>query len=191
VTTQPTVAGRLLPRNDTEADDHTPGAGGHYVTCTDTALGRDIAFATNGRIDKDGAVYRAAVGGSSGINLDTAAEAARFVGVSLVVPDPGSWDWSETSAWLLAQKGLIVQGWYSRLPAEDRPYQVGAEFGHAMFVSHRSLSSGVRVWDPLNKDTHRWGRWMRASSLRAFLENRDGRHPEFNYRLGYVPLQHL
>ena len=53
---QPLAFGRKLPLNDWEGDD------GHvsWVTCTATSAGRAVAWATNGRIDKDGTVYRAA-----------------------------------------------------------------------------------------------------------------------------------
>jgi hypothetical protein len=189
--TQPTAFGRKIPRNDFEGDDETPGAGGHFVTCTDSALSRMVAWATNGRIDKDGKVYRAAVGGSSGINLQTAAVAAQKVaGVTLFVPTPGEWDWGRVSSYLMAGNGLIAQGWYDRLPRALR-FQDNADFGHAMFFCYRSKASGVRNFDPLNPDTTRHGVWIPAANARAFLEDRDGSHPEFHYRLGFVPMQPL
>lgn len=193
MTAQPTAfGGRKLPLNDWENDDHTPGAGGHPVTCTDTSLGRVICWATNGRVCHDGSVYRAAIPyDPDGITLDQAAVAARKVaGVTLFIPEPGSWSWSKTSSFLMAGNALIVQGWYDRLPREYR-FQDGAAFGHAMAYVGRSRASGVRVYDPLNPDLKGHGKWMPAGNARAFLENRDGTHPELHYRLAFVPLQHL
>lgn len=181
---QPLAFGRKLPFNDWEGDDYTPGAGGKYVTCQDTAAGRMVAWATNGRIDKDGRVYRATLAprDSNGITLDQVALSVRKVtGLRLIQPQ--GWNWSDVNAHLMTGKGLIIDGIYDSLPRAYR-YQASGDFGHAMWASHRSLASGIRTWDPLNPDTTRWGRWIPASVIRAFIESMD-------YYVAYIPLQPL
>src|SRR4029077_6393416 len=78
---QPTYRGRKLPPNDWEGDDFTPGAGGKYVTCMDTATGRMIYYATNGRVDHDGRFYRRFVvpPDSNGINFQQADDMVKRV----------------------------------------------------------------------------------------------------------------
>lgn len=187
---QPYVKGRKLPRNDWEGDDFTPGAGGHYVTCTDTASGRMVAYATNGRVDKDGRVYRAAVRppDPNGVTLPQADAAIhRVCGRDLVIPH---WHWANLLAHLREYKGAVVQGWYAEIPRAYR-YQAGADFGHAMFVSHYSSTSGMRVWDPLNPDTTAYGRWIPAPAIRRFMEELSQREGYAGLFVGYVPLEHL
>lgn len=180
----PTVNGRKLPLNDWEGDDFVPGAGTHFVTCMDTAAGRAVAFATNGRKDFDGKVYRRAVKppDHDGINMTQAAQAVHDVaGVQLV--QPHGWDRAHVQAWLRAGKGLIIIGRYDTLPRAYRHQATGA-FNHAMFVSHISASGNARLYDPLNPDTHAYGRIVPASILWPFLDS-------LGYGVGYVPLQPL
>lgn len=185
--------GRKLPHQDWEGDDFTPGAGGAWVTCTDTSLGRMIAYATNGRIDKDGRVYRAAVRprDPDGITLTQAKQAAKTVaGVDLIIP--AAWNWYECLHHLREKKGLIVQGWYSEIPRQYR-FQNRADFAHAMWISHYSPTAGFRVWDALDPNTSHHGSWVPARPLRNFMEelaSRQGRTAEQLF-CGYVPLQHL
>jgi hypothetical protein len=186
---QPTILGRKLPRNDWEGDDSTPGAGGHYVTCQDTATGRMVAYATNGRVDKDGKVYRDAVPyDPDGVTLQQMKHAVLEV-AHLPLVTPTTWRWKQVLSHLRAKKGLIVDGWYSEIP---RPYQLGSDFGHAMWISHYSPTSGMRVWDPLNPDIYAYGRWMPATYIEAFLEEGARRWGTGGvFFVGYVPLQPL
>ena len=182
--------GRKLPSQDWEGDDFTPGAGGKFVTCTDTSLGRDVSYATNGRIDKDGRIYRAAVfpHDQNGIDLTQAKQAAKVVAnINLVLP---FWDWTDVLAHLKAKGGLIVQGWYSEIPRQYR-YQLSSDFGHAMWVSHYSSTSGMRIWDPLDQNLTHHGQWVPAPYLRNFLEEFKRRLGTRNLLVGYVPLQGL
>lgn len=163
----PRLNGRLLPRNDWEGDDFTPGAGGKYVTCVDTAAGRMVAFATNGRVNHDGTVYRKAIvpADPNGITLDQVATAVhRLTGLTLVRP---KWTIAQVEAHLRAGRGLVFIGQYAYIPRPYR-YQAAADFLHAMFATHLSRS-GVRVWDPLNPDIHRWGRWVPWSIIRSYI----------------------
>lgn len=183
---QPTAFGRRLPRNDWEGDDFTPGAGGHFVTCQDTAVGRAVAWATNGRVDRDGRVYRAAVrpADPDGITLAQAAAAVRQVThdrLTLVIPD---WTHRHVATHLRYGRGLVVNGYYGALPRAYR-HQARADFNHAMWVSHQSRATGnVRLWDPLNPDTTAYGRWVPAQVIWDFLES-------LGYTCAYVPLQPL
>jgi hypothetical protein len=180
--------GRKLPHQDWEGDDFTPGAGGHYVTCTDTSLGRDIAYATNGRVDKDGRVYRAALvpHDPNGISLPQAKQAAKTVaGVNLILPV--GWHWAEVMAHLRAKKGLIIQGWYAEIPRMYR-YQLSSDFGHAMFVSHYSPTSGMRVWDALDPNLTHHGQWVPAIYVRNFLEALQHRFGASSLLVAYAPL---
>lgn len=182
--TQPLAFGRKLPLNDWEGDDAVPGAGGAYVSCVDTSCGRAVAWATNGRIDKDGKLYRAAVPGHdpNGITLEQAKVAVGAVAhLPLIIPQ--GWVWGNVSSWLMSGKGLVVIGPYSVIPRAYR-YQLAAGFDHAMWFSHRSLTSGVREWDPLNPDIHAYGRWLPPAVVRAFFEAGGA-------TVAYVPLQKL
>jgi len=180
---QPTIKGRKLPLNDWEGDDRTPGAGGHYVTCTDTAAGRMVAYVTNGRIVKDGKVYRAALPhpDADGITLAQAALAIYVVsGLTLYIP--AGWDSAHVKTHLRAGRGLIVQGAYAAIPRQYR-YQANAGFNHAMWVSHISGTS-VRVWDPLNPRIHEYGATMPLTVLLDFLAT-------LHNSVAYVPLEAL
>ena len=180
----PTVMGRKLPRNDSELDDHVPGGG--IVTCRDTSLGRDIAFATNGRIDEDGSVYRASLhptptGGTS--IAQSAQEALAVAHLTLVVPH--GWQRKNVKTHLRYARGLIVDGWYDALAPEDRMQQGSDHFTHSMFISHISQATfNWRVWDPLDKNLNGYGRWIPEASMWAFIES-------LNFQVSYVPLQSL
>lgn len=183
---QPTVKGRKLPRNDFEGDDRTPGAGGRWVTCRDTSTGRAVAYATNGRIDRDGRVYRAALAhpDPDGITLAQAAEAVRKVaGLRLIVPK--DWDKALVQAHLRAARGLVVDGWYDALPPEWRKQAGDAHFTHSVFTSHESLATGNwRVWDALDHDLAGYGRWIPGPVMWEFVAS-------LGYQVSYVPLQPL
>lgn len=178
--TQPTVQGRKLPRNDWEGDDFTPGAGGQYVTCQDTASGRMLAYATNGRIDLDGKVIRAAIlpKDSNGVSLEQVAGAIR----RLTKPDRNLERHNMTlgaqRTWLRNFRGLVVDGYYGAIPRAFR-YQAGADFFHAVFISHYSPTvlygkGGYRVWDPLNPDTTGYGRWYPRDAIEPFMQSLEG-----------------
>ena len=180
------LAGRKLPHGDWEGDSFTPG--GRFVTCTDCSLGRDVAYATNGGIVKDGRVYRANVHPHdvNGINLGQAAQACKIVtGLTLVRPQ--HWQWADLLAHLRARRGAIVQGWYDAIPRTYR-FQAGADFGHAVFVSHYSPTSGMRVWDALDANTTHHGQWIPAKWIRAFAEELAHREGTSALFVGYVPL---
>jgi hypothetical protein len=181
---------RELPDQDFEGDDFTPGAGGKWVTCTDTALGRMIAYATNGRINKDGRIYRASIPGNpGGITLLQAQTAAqRVAGVSLVRP---MWHWADVLKWLTACNGLVVQGWYGDIPRAYRYQKDPSAFGHAMFISHFSPSSGMRVWDPLDANATHHGQWIPAQYIKTYMEHLQSDQGSPVLFCGYVALQHL
>ncbi len=186
----PLLDGRKLPANDFEGDDFTPGAGGAFVTCQDTASGRMVAYATNGRVDVDGKTYRANLGvpDSNGISFQQVAVAVhRVAGKTLVIPGAtpgvGRFGRAAVVAWLTARKGLVVDGYYGSI---DRAYrsQAGADFNHAIWFSHISPTSGARMWDPLNPDIHGYGRWVPVAVLLAFAASLD-------YLVAYVELEPL
>lgn len=184
---QPHAFDRKLPRNDWEGDDFTPGAGGKFVTCVDTAVGRAVAWATNGRIDKDGKVYRRALipPDPDFSNLEQHVQSVRAVaGLDLIIPQ--GWEWAKCTGRLSAGKGLVVIGRYDSLPREYR-YQKNGDFLHAMWCAYRSAVSGIRTWDALNPDTTGYGRWYPPAIIRAFIESAPG---EFSM-VAYVPLQPL
>ena len=163
--TQPKAFGRLLPANDFEGDD------GHdsWVTCTATSAGRAVAWATNGRIVKDGSVFRDASPGAAPDGGQTLQQVA--VGVANI-------------AHLKVGGGVILAGRYDSLDRAYR-YQKFGNFGHRIWCSHYSPTSGVRTWDPLNPDIHAWGRWIPLSVIKGFALS-------FGYvDAGYVPLQKL
>ncbi len=185
--TQPLAFGRKLPRNDWEGDDFTPGAGGRFVTCVDTAVGRAVAWATNGRIERDGKVYRRALippdPGFSDLRQHVQSVQA-VAGLTLVIPQ--RWVWVDCTTHLSAGKGLVLIGRYDALPRAYR-FQARGDFYHAMWASHRSAASGIRVWDPLNPDTTAHGRWIPPAIIRAFIDSAPGLYAE----VAYVPLQPL
>lgn len=185
------LAGRRLPHGDFEGDDATPGAHGHWVTCTDSSVGRMLAYATNGRIDLDGKTIRAAVRppDPDGITLRQAKQAVeRLTDTTLVIPP--DWQWADVIAHLRARKSLVVQGWYSKIPRAYR-FQASSDFAHALWVSHYSATSGLRVWDALDANTKRHGQWVPASAIRAFMEELSRIEHTRSLYCGYIPLQHL
>lgn len=187
----PKYRGRLLPRNDWEGDDFAPYRVVPYVTCCDTACGRAVSWATNGRIDQDGKVYRRAVNppDPNGITLDQAAQAVASV-AHLPLLRPIDWGEREVKFWLRTKAaGLVIQGIYAEIPRQYR-FQAGGDFGHSMFVSHLSWDGkSMRLYDPLNPATHEYGKHVPSEILWPFLKSlayRDGA-----YRVAYVPLQPL
>jgi hypothetical protein len=182
--------GRKLPHGDWEGDDFTPGAGGKYVTCTDSALGRDIYWATNGRADIDGRQVRKAVQppDPDGLNLMQVKQAAKSLGYTFVTPL--TWQWADVLAHLKAQKGLVMQLWYGKIPRQYR-FQASAEFGHATWASHFSATSGIRNWDPLDANEAHHGSWVPAIYIRAAVEEWARRVGSNHLLVGYVPLQPL
>jgi hypothetical protein len=182
--------GRRLPHQDFEGDDYIPGSGGAWVSCTDSATGRDLAYASNGRVNLDGKVIRSAVHphDPNGISLPQAKRAIEtLTHTTLVIP--GDWRWEEVLAHLKARKGLVVQLWYSKIPRAYR-FQAEADFGHAEFISHYS-ASGMRTWDPLDPNTTHHGQWVPASAIRASMEELARREGTRFLYCGYVPLQPL
>jgi hypothetical protein len=185
------LVGRKLPHQDWEGDDFTPGAGGRYVTCTDSSVGRDLCYASNGRLDFDGRQIRAAVRppDPDGITLKQAKAAVeRLTNTTLIIP--GDWQWDEVRAHLRARKGAVVQLWYDQIPREDR-FQKVANFGHAVFISHDSRTSGMRVWDALDPNTKHHGSWVSAYDIRKGMEKLAERQGVSSLYIGYVPLQPL
>lgn len=184
MTIAPTVNGRKLPPNDTEDDDHTPGANGHYVTCVDTSVGRMVSFATNGTINKDGKTYRSSLPqpDSGGISLKQAAiETLRVAGLRLIIP---TWGVREVTAQLVQCKGLVAIINYASLPRSDR-YQDADNFLHCLFISHMDTAgTAMRVWDPLNPELVGWGRWIPNSIMMPALFRE-------KYMVAYVPLEPL
>lgn len=165
--------GRLYPRNDWEGDDFTPGAGGSFVTCQDTAAGRDLAWATNGKVDIDGKAIRARIpgGDSGGVSLAQVADAIKTI--SGRVLHHGNMKLADINGALLNGHGFVVDGHYGALA---RPYrhQAGADFNHAIFIAVLSLASGYRVYDPLNPDIHAFGRWIPRKEMTGFITSLGG-----------------
>ena len=185
--------GRKLPHQDWEGDDYTPGAGGKWVTCTDSSVGRDLCYATNGRVDLDGRQIRAAVipPDPDGITLVQAKQAVeRLTDTTLIVPR--DWDWFECLAHLRAKKGLVVQGWYAEIPREYR-FQLRCDFAHALFISHYSPTAGMRAWDALDANKTHHGSWVPATYIRRSMETLARREGVSVGALfcGFVPLQRL
>lgn len=179
--TTPNWHGRKLPLNDWEGDDFTPGAGGSYVTCMDTSAGRMVAWATNGRITMDGKQYRAAIKppDPNGINFNQAAQAVKSLTGRILVHYSG---WSHPQAWLAAGNGLIITGNYATLPRNWR-WQSNADFMHAMFVAYVSGPQSC-LYDPLDPQTHNYGRIVPTSILWPFLASS-------GWTAGYVQIEHL
>ena len=184
------IAGRKAPAQDYEGDDFTPGAGGKPVTCTDTAAGRAVAWATNGRRNPDGRDIRAAIHphDSDGTTLEQVAQGVHsLTGLDLVIPF--GWPWTKVQSHLTAKLGLIVLVWYAAIPSDYR-FQAFGGFGHALWISHYSPTSGERVWDGLDRNQTHHGQWTPASAIKAGMEEwarRDGH----GFRCAYVQLQKL
>jgi hypothetical protein len=185
------LAGRKLPHGDFEGDDWASGA--NWKTCTDSATGRMLAYATNGRVNLDGKQIRASVHphDSDGITLPQAKQAVETL-TSMTLVIPPHWQWSELLAHLKARKGAVVQLWYSGI---SRPYrfQARADFGHAVFISHYSPTAGssMRVWDALDANTTHHGQWVPARDIRAAMEELSRRNGTTALYVGFVPLQPL
>ena len=181
----PTQARRKRPLTDWEGDDHVPGSGGRYVSCVDTATGRALAWATNGRITYDGQRIRAAVRPPdvNGITFEQADQAIHSLcGRHLVrMTDPTK---AKVNAWLRAGKGLVVAGKYADIPRAYR-FQYGADFNHAIFLSRTNASGTiVREYDPLDPRVHQYGTLVPLSVLWPFIAS-------LGYYVAYVPLEHL
>ena len=179
---RPKAFGRWLPLNDWEGDDH----GASWLTCTATSAGRAVAWATNGRIDKDGTVYRAAsptISPGGGQTLQQVAVGVANVAHLQLMAGIG-WDWSDVMAHLKVGGGVILAGQYDSLPRAYR-YQALGDFAHRIWCSHYSPTSGIRTWDPLNPDIHAWGRWLPVAVVKAFALSLG------HVYAGYVPLQRL
>jgi GNAT superfamily N-acetyltransferase len=185
------LAGRRLPHQDWEGDDFTPGAGGAFVTCTDTAAGRALAYASNGRQVLDGRTIRAAVHphDPDGINLPQAKRAIEALTTTTIIL-PQTWHWAELLAHLRARKAAIIQLWYASIPRTYRE-QASASFGHAVWVSHDSVTSGCRTWDALDANETHHGQWIPARYIRAAAEEWSRRNGATHLYVGYIPLQHL
>ena len=191
------IGGRKAPHGDWEGDDRTPGAGGKWVTCTDSSTGRALSWASNGRLEYDGRAIRAAVHphDTGGINLRQAKQAVEsLTNTTLVIPE--HWSWTEVSIHLRHRPyvGLVAQLWYAEIPRKYR-LQLAADFGHAVFMTHYSATSNrsVRVWDALDANEDRHGSWVPVTYIRAAMEElarREGVGPNRLF-CGYIPLQHL
>lgn len=177
----PTVRGRSLPLNDWEGDDPLPV---RNRTCMDTAAGRMLAFATNGAVTLDGKQIRAAVQHDvDGITMTQASQAIHNLTGRTIVQHRG-WSTAEIKTHLRYARGLIVVGLYSAVPRAYR-HQAGADFAHAMWVSHTSSATGnARLWDPLNPDIHAYGRWVPSKVVLDFLDS-------LGNQCGYITLEAL
>jgi len=185
------IAGRKAPAQDWEGDDFTPNAGGKWVTCTDTAAGRALAYSSNGRKVLDGKTIRAAVHphDAGGLDLPQAKRAIESL-TSTTIILPQHWQWADLRNHLRQRKGAIIQGWYGSIPRMYR-FQAKADFGHAIWVSHDSLTSGCRVWDGLDANESHHGQWVPAKYIRLFAETWGLHNGTDNLLVGYIPLQPL
>lgn len=171
MTVRPSFRGRLYPRADWEGDDFTPGAGGAFVSCQDTACGRLLAWATNGKVDLDGKVIRARIADSGGVTLTQVADAVKaLTGRKL---NHGNKTLAQIDALLLNGHGLVVDGAYGQIERAYR-FQANADFNHAIFIPVLSAASGYRVYDPLNPDTHAYGRWIPRKAMTGFITSLGG-----------------
>jgi hypothetical protein len=151
----------------------------------DTAAGRALAWATNGRKDIDGRKIRAALSPADrdGINIVQVRQAVKTLSKQVIIikRDPGLVLVKEM---LTKGAGLIIWGQYNSIPRSYR-HQAGGDFAHAMFATHRSSSlRSVRVWDPLNPNLEGHGRWIPEKYIYNFMN-------DYNYDFGYIPLQPL
>jgi hypothetical protein len=181
-----TLNGRTLPKNDWEGDDFTPNAGGHYVTCMDTATGRAMAWSTNGRVDVDGRVVRKNVipPDANGVGWAEMEKAVPRINSHLELDHKSGWNRTSVGVWLKGQKGLIVIGRYSSIPRMYR-HQSAASFTHAMFVTHfNQAGTLMRLYDPLDPRLDLRGRSVPTSILWPFLD-------DLGWQAGWVPLHHL
>ena len=180
--TQPLAFGRKLPLNDWEGDD------GHdsWITCSATSAGRAVAWSTNGRLVKDGTVYRNASPGAAPDGGQTlqqvAVGVANIAHLKLIIPV--GWQWADVMAHLKVGGGVILAGRYDSMDRAYR-YQLAGNFGHRIFCTHYSPTSGIRTYDPLNPDIHSWGRWLPLAVVKGFALSLG------HVDAGYVPLQSL
>jgi hypothetical protein len=184
MTTPTAYGGRKLPLQDFEGDDFTPGAGGHYVTCMDTAVGRMLSWATNGRNDPDGRRIRAAVKppDPNGITFAQADQAISTLGPFHLIQMPGATR-AKVNAHLRAGRGLVIAGNYWTIPRAYR-FQANASFRHAIFVNGINSVGNAREYDPLDPRTHGYGAVVPMSVLWPFVAS-------LNYQVAYIPLEHL
>jgi hypothetical protein len=177
--TQPTAFRRKLPLNDWEGDDPVAP----FKTCMDTSAAHAVSWATNGRMVRDGNVYRHSVHphDPDGINLIQAAQEIHNVaGLGLVIKRHPPLAWVQMH--LRDGRGLIIIGMYYTIPREYRE-QDGADFAHALWVSHIGSTGQVRLWDALNR-RRSYGRWVPARVVWDFMAS-------LGNDCGYVPLQPL
>jgi len=171
---QPTLNGRLLPPNDWEGDDATPGAHGAYVTCQDTAAGRMLYYATNGEVDLDGQAIRSRIvpKDPSGVSLRQVSSAIISLTRPARVLQSGNRSVAEIRNWLAAGLGLVIDGYYGAIPLQWRQ-QRRADFGHALWFAVYEAPN-YRVWDPLNKDQNGYGQWIPATAVEPFIRSFSG-----------------
>lgn len=172
--TQPTLDGRLLPPNDWEGDDATPGAHGAYVTCQDTAAGRMLYYATNGDVDLDGQAIRAAIRpkDSDGVSLGQVSVAIQTLTDPVRVLRWSTQTLADMRQWLRARLGLVVDGYYGAIPRAWRQ-QARADFAHALWLSDfDGITYGV--WDPLNHDLAGYGKRVPAYAIEPFMRSLSG-----------------
>jgi hypothetical protein len=182
--TQPTWHGRLLPPNDWEGDDFTPGAHGAYVTCQDTSAGRMTYYATNGDVDLDGQAIRARISprDSDGVSLGQVSTAIQEITDGRAVLRWASQPLDDIRNWLSAGLGLVVDGYYGAIPRAWR-HQNRADFGHAIFIPYFEPPT-FRVYDPLNRDLAGFGEDIPASAIEPFIRS-------FSGLVGWIPLEPL
>jgi hypothetical protein len=171
---QPKFNGRLLPPNDWEGDDFTPGAGGAYVTCQDTAAGRMLYYATNGDVDLDGKDIRAAIRptDSDGVSFGQVSVAIQSLTSPVKILQWSTLTIPDIRNRLTAGLGLCVDGYYGAIPPEWRE-QRGGDFNHAIWVACY-VAPNYRVWDPLNKDLAGYGKWIPATAIEPFMRSLSG-----------------
>jgi hypothetical protein len=178
----PNLKGRIFPLNDWEGDD-PPVV--NYKSCNASAGGRAVAWATNGRIDIDGATYYKAASHdpeTGGQTLQQVGQAISIVAKrKLIIPQ--GWHRADMGTHLKYGRGLMIGGLYSVIERAYR-FQRYADFYHEIWISHLSTTSGMRVWDALNPDIHARGRWVPASMIYDFAAS-------LNYQVAYVPLEPL
>jgi len=171
---QPEYNGRLLPPNDWEGDDFTPGAYGAYVTCQDTSAGRMLYWATNGDVDLDGQAIRAAIRprDSDGVSLAQVSVAIQSITYPVRRLQWATLTLADVRSWLRAGLGLVVDGYYGAIPRAFRE-QARGDFNHAVFIAYIE-GSLYRVWDPLNKNLDGYGRFMPSSAIEPFIRSLSG-----------------
>jgi hypothetical protein len=182
--------GRIIPDIDWEGDDHRlPATADQFVTCGDSSIAMAAAWASDGRIIHDGSVYRASDPAPGGVDFPhLAVELQKVAGLKLIVPT--GWTWGNCSWNLMQGTGLVVMGKYSAL-VEPYREQVAADFLHFIFLCYRSITSGVRLLDPLNKNVASQGKWVPAPVVRAFIESATGLYGRSGVQVAYINNQPL